>query len=41
MYEDTKNKAKELKDRFKDDYEQFKESREVKKLFTSYEKSIQ
>lgn len=40
MYEDNKNKAKELKERFKEDYDSFKDSREVKKLYTTYEKSI-
>jgi len=40
MYADTKEKAKELKDRYKEEYKAFKESPLVKQMYGLYEKPI-
>jgi len=41
MYQETKEKAKEMKDRFKEEYVAFKESAAVQQLFHAYDKSLQ
>jgi chemotaxis protein histidine kinase CheA len=40
MYADTKEKAKELKERYREEYLQFKESEPVKRIFQAYDKGL-
>jgi hypothetical protein len=40
MYADTKEKAKELKDRYKEEYKTFKESPLIKQMYNLYDKPI-
>ena len=40
MYADTKEKAKELKERYREEYQQFKESEPVKRVFQAYDKGL-
>lgn len=41
MYAETKEKTKDLKERYKQEYQTFKESPLVKQMYTQYEKAIQ
>ena len=41
MYQETKEKAKELKDHYREDYTHFRDSSPVTRMFKQYEHSLQ